>query len=47
MRFHPADAGVTALTSIHDLWRGIDLNVDTTEFSVPAHGAVLLKAREQ
>lgn len=45
VQFEPADGGFAALSSIYDIWRGTELKLDTTKFSVPAHGAVMLKVR--
>jgi alpha-galactosidase len=39
-----SDAGFTSLTDIRDVWRGANVP-DTRTFTVPSHGAILLKVR--
>ncbi|WP_129780640.1 glycoside hydrolase family 27 protein [Peristeroidobacter soli] len=47
MSFAPADAGLASLQSIRNLWQATELKVGETRFTVPAHGAVMLRVRGQ
>ncbi|KQT33821.1 glycoside hydrolase family 27 [Sphingomonas sp. Leaf412] len=41
----PQDAGLSRFASLRDLWRGTTVATRATGFSVPAHGAVMLRVR--
>jgi alpha-galactosidase len=45
MDVQPADAGFSALTSVRDLWNAVELSPNAVSFTVPPHGAILLRVR--